>query len=182
MTQSMGRAVPCMLLLLLVSSVSSALPCADYHNLEMIVELATTCFAACPEVCSPLSEAVALSLSGGDPLPVVCATQDIFSCITGTGNRNICGEMLQTANSMGIAVPRTTEAMQAMCRASANQTDTNQTDTNTTTTTTAVNQTDTTTTTTPQISRAFSIASGAGVWVLLVVAAAACRGSGLDSR
>mmetsp|Transcript_130511 Transcript_130511/g.317030 ORF Transcript_130511/g.317030 Transcript_130511/m.317030 type:complete len:195 (-) Transcript_130511:431-1015(-) len=194
MMQSMGRAVPCMLPLLLVlgpcSSAADAPPCADYPNLVMVVELATTCFDACQEACSPLSEAVALSLSGGDPLPVVCARQDTLACITGLGNRNICGEMLQTANSMGIAVPRTTEAMQAVCLAAANRTDTNTTTTaaanltDTTTTTTAANQTDTntTTTTTPQVSKTSSVASCAGVWVLLVAAAVARGGPGPDSR
>jgi len=207
MMQSMGRAVPCMLPLLLVlgpcSSAADAPPCADYPNLVMVVELATTCFDACQEACSPLSEAVALSLSGGDPLPVVCARQDTFACITGPGNRNICGEMLETANSMGIAVPRTTEAMQAVCLAAANRTDTtttaaaaNRTDT---TTAAAANQTDTTTamtgtrttnghhddhqhddgsqsntTTTPQISKTSSVASRAGVWLLLAAATVAC--------
>jgi len=184
MTQSMGSAVLRVLLLSLVlvpcPSATDVLLCGDYPNLAMMFGLASACFAACPDVCAPLSEAVTLSLAGGDPLPAVCAGKDAFACITGSANRNICSEMLETANFQGIAVPRTTEAMRAVCLAAANQTDTNTTTTaaanRTGTTTTAADQADTntTTTTTPQISKTSSVASRAGVWLLLAAATVAC--------
>mmetsp|Transcript_3582 Transcript_3582/g.8433 ORF Transcript_3582/g.8433 Transcript_3582/m.8433 type:complete len:160 (-) Transcript_3582:153-632(-) len=158
--QSMGRTFPFMLLLPLSfvhgSSATDAAPCADYPNLAMIIQLASECLAACPAVCSPLSEAVALSLGGGDPLPVVCARQDTFACITGPTNHNICGEMLQTANSVGITVPLTTVAMEEVCQNP--------------------------TRTTAQTSRTPSFASCTGVWLLLAVVAMACGGPWLGYK
>mmetsp|Transcript_26280 Transcript_26280/g.72262 ORF Transcript_26280/g.72262 Transcript_26280/m.72262 type:complete len:156 (-) Transcript_26280:241-708(-) len=110
-------ALPCIVLLMALVEVSAdANPCADAdQTLKLIVGFAPDCFAACPEVCTPLGEAVTLyaDSQGEDYLSAVCGHMDPFKCLA---NEDACSNLIVQARTLlGLNVPNTTQALDDTC-------------------------------------------------------------------
>mmetsp|Transcript_4810 Transcript_4810/g.8559 ORF Transcript_4810/g.8559 Transcript_4810/m.8559 type:complete len:274 (-) Transcript_4810:83-904(-) len=93
--------------------------CDENAILSIIKDYAPACIAACPSVCSPLQTLIITVLMGGDPVPIVCAQEEIFKCMVVEENLDTCTPLLDAAKDYAeIEIPRSTAELSDQCQTS----------------------------------------------------------------